>query len=58
MHIQTAPSKKTLPKSKSDVYESDVFESDVSESDGSESDNSECESKSDFNLVFMNLDIF
>ena len=53
--------------SKSDVYESDVYESDDSESDVYESDVSECESESDvyecesefdFNLVFLNLDIF
>ena len=41
-----------------DDYESDVYESDVQESDVSESDDSQCESESDFNLVFMNLDIF
>ena len=42
----------------SDVYKSDVYESEVCESDISESDDSKCQSESDFNLVFMNFNVF
>ena len=65
MYIYITTSKNTLPKSEFDDCESDDSESDDSESDDSESDDSESESddfddyesESDFNLVFMNLDI-
>ena len=53
------PSKNTLPKSESNdsEYDGSESESDDSESDDSESVSDDYESESEFNLVFMNLDI-